>query len=86
MKYSKLTKEQLEKYENKKLSSKEVIEMEKRGYKVPLMVKVYNLQKEDKISFTEGTLRDMLKFAIEKEYYEKAAIIHTYLESITPNN
>ena len=86
MKYNKLTKEQLEKYENKKLSSKEIIEMEERGFKVPLMVKVYNLQKEDKISFTEDTLRDMLEFAIEKEYYEKAAILHTYLESITPNN
>jgi len=86
MKYKKLTKEQLEKYENKKLSSKEIIEMEERGFKIPLMVKIYNLQKEDKISFTEGTVRDMLEFAIEKEYYEKAAILHTYLESITPNN
>jgi len=86
MKQKRLTQEQLEEYENKKLSSKEVIEMEERGFKVPLMVKVYNLQKEDKISFTEGTLRDMLEFAIEKEYYEKAAILHTYLESITPNN
>ena len=86
MKYKKLTKEQLEKYENKKLSSKEIIEMEERGFKIPLMVKIYNLQKEDKISFTEGTVRDMLEFAIEKEYYEKAVILHTYLESITPNN
>lgn len=86
MNYKKLTKEQLEKYKNKKLSSKEIIEMEERGFKVPLMVKIYNLQKEDKISFTEGTLRDMLEFAIEKEYYEKAALLHTYLESITSNN
>jgi len=86
MKQKRLTQEQLEEYENKKLSSKEVIEMEERGFKVPLMVKVYNLQKEDKISFTEGTLRDMLEFAIEKEYYEKAALLHTYLESITSNN
>lgn len=86
MKQKRLTQEQLEEYENKKLSSKEVVEMEERGFKVPLMVKVYNLQKEDKISFTEGTLRDMLEFAIEKEYYEKAALLHTYLESITSNN
>ena len=86
MKQKRLTQEQLEEYENKKLSSKEVIEMEERGFKVPLMVKVYNLQKEDKISFTEGTLRDMLEFAIEKEYYEKAALLHTYLESNTPSN
>ena len=86
MNYKRLTKEQLEKYENKKLTSTDILEMEKRGFKVPLMVKIYNLQKEDKISFTEGTVRDMLEFAIEKEYYEKAALLHTYLESITPNN
>lgn len=86
MNYKKLTKEQLEKYENKKLTSKEVMQMEESGFRIPLMVKVYNLQKEDKISFTEGTVRDMLGFAIEKEYYEKAALLHTYLESITSKN
>ena len=86
MKQKRLTQEQLEEYENKKLSSKEVIEMEERGFKVPLMVKVYNLQKEDKISFTEDTVRDMLAFAVEREYYDKAALLHTYLESITSGN
>ena len=72
--------------ENKKLSSKEIIEMEEKGFRIPLMVKLYNLEKEDKISFTEDTLRDMLEFAIEREYYEKAIILREYLKSITPNN
>mgnify|MGYP001221123104 CR=1 FL=1 len=86
MNYKKLTKEQLEKYENKKLTSKEIIQMEERGFKIPLMVKVNNLQKKDKISFTEDTVRDMLAFAVEREYYDKAALLHTYLESITSGN
>ena len=72
--------------ENKKLSSKEIIEMEEKGFRIPLMVKLYNLEKEDKISFTEDTLRDMLEFAIEREYYEKAIILREYLKSITPNH
>ena len=72
--------------ENKKLSSKEIIEMEEKGFRIPLMVKLYNLEKEDKISFTEDTLRDMLEFAIEREYYEKAIILREYLKSITPSN
>ena len=86
MKQKRLTQEQLEEYKNKKLTSTDIIEMEERGFKVPLIVKLHNLERGDKISFTEGTLRDMLEFAIEKEYYEKAAILHTYLESITSNN
>ena len=72
--------------ENKKLLSKEIIEMEEKGFRIPLMVKLYNLEKEDKISFTEDTLRDMLEFAIEREYYEKAIILREYLKSITPSN
>lgn len=86
MKYKKLTEEQLEKYENKKLTSEEIIEMEKRDYKIPLSVKVYSLEEKDKIEFTEDMVKDMLKFAVEKEYYEKAAILKTYLESISPSN
>jgi hypothetical protein len=85
MNYKKLTKEQLEKYENKKLTSKEIMQMEESGFMIPLMVKLYNLE-ESKLDFTEDTLKDMLRFAIEKEYYEKAALLHTYLESITPGN
>ena len=79
MKQKRLTKEQLEKYENKKLTSKEIIQMEERGFKIPLILKLNALQ-EDKISFTEDTVRDMLEFAVEREYYEKAALLHTYLE------
>jgi len=87
MKHKRLTQEQLKEYENKKLTSKDIIEMEEKGFRIPLMVKLYNLEKEDKISFTEDTLTDMLKFAIENEYYEKAAILKSYLDNhITPNN
>jgi hypothetical protein len=85
MKQKRLTKEQLEKYENKKLTSKEIIQMEERGFKIPLILKLNALQ-EDKISFTEDTVRDMLEFAVEREYYEKAALLHTYLESNTSSN
>ena len=87
MKQKRLTQEQLKEYENKKLTSKDIIEMEEKGFRIPLMVKLYNLEKEDKISFTEDTLRDMLEFAIEREYYEKAAILKSYLDNhIIPNN
>ena len=85
MKQKRLTQEQLEKYENKKLTSKEIIQMEERGFKIPLILKLNALQ-EDKISFTEDTVRDMLEFAVEREYYEKAALLHTYLESNTSSN
>ena len=80
MKYKKLTKEQLEEYENKKLTSKEIIEMEQRGFKIPLIVKLYNLEKGDKIEFTEDMVKDMLDFAIKNEYYEKASILHAHLK------
>jgi hypothetical protein len=86
MKYKKLTKEQLEEYENKKLTSKDIIEMEQRGFKVPLAVKLHNLEKGDKIEFTEDRVKDMLKFAVEREYYEKAVILSNFLKSISPNN
>jgi len=84
MKYKKLTKEQLEEYENKKLTSKDIIEMEQRGFKIPLAVKLHNLEKGDKIEFTEDTVKDMLKFAIEREYYEKAEILKTCLDNQSP--
>ena len=35
---------------------------------------------EDKIEFTEDRVKDMLKFAIEREYYEKAAILRNFLK------
>jgi predicted alpha/beta-fold hydrolase len=82
MKYKKLTKEQLEEYENKKLTSKEIIEMEQRGFKIPLIVKLHTLEKGDKIEFTEDMVKDMLDFAIKNEYYEKASILHTCLKKI----
>ena len=85
MKYKKLTKEQLHEYENKKLTSKDILEIEQQGFKVPLIVKLYNLE-ESRIDFSIDTLKDMLEFAVEKEYYEKAALLKTYLESITPLN
>jgi len=84
MKYKKLTKEQLREYENKKLTSKDIIEMEQRGFKVPLTVKLHNLEKGDKIEFTEDRIKDMLDFAIKNEYYEKAAILKTYLDNQSP--
>ena len=34
---------------------------------------------KDKIVLTEDILRDMLKFAVKKEYYEKAAILRDFL-------
>jgi len=80
MKYKKLTKEQLEEYENKKLTSKEIIEMEQRGFKIPLIVKLYNLEDGDKIEFTEDVVKDMLDFAIKIEYYEKASILHAHFK------
>ena len=86
MKYKKLTKEQLEEYENKKLTSKDIIEMEQRGFKVPLAVKLHNLEKGDKIEYTEDGVKDMLKFAVEREYYEKAVILRNFLKSITSSN
>jgi protein-arginine kinase activator protein McsA len=81
MKYKKLTKEQLKEYENKKLTTKNIIEMEQRGFKIPLIVQLHNLEKEDKIEFTEDRVKDMLKFAIEREYYEKAAILRDFIKS-----
>jgi protein-arginine kinase activator protein McsA len=81
MKYKKLTKEQLKEYKNKKLTPKEIIEMEQRGFKIPLIVQLHNLEKEDKIEFTEDRVKDMLKFAIEREYYEKAAILRNFLKN-----
>tara|TARA_Y100000389_G_C16959656_1_gene270431 strand:+ start:191 stop:430 length:240 start_codon:yes stop_codon:yes gene_type:complete len=78
--------EQLEEYENKKLTSKDIIEMEQRGFKIPMAVKLHNLEKGDKIEFTEDRVKDMLKFAVEREYYEKAVILRNFLKSITPNN
>jgi len=86
MKYKKLTKEQLQEYENKKLTSKDIIEMEQRGFKIPLIVKLNTLE-ESRIDFSTGTLKDMLRFAIEREYYEKAALLKTYLDNqTTPKN
>jgi protein-arginine kinase activator protein McsA len=81
MKYKKLTKEQLKEYENKKLTTKNIIKMEQRGFKIPLIVQLHNLEKEDKIEFTEDRVKDMLKFAIEREYYEKAAILRDFIKS-----
>ena len=86
MKYKKLTKEQLEEYENKKLTSKDIIEMEQRGFKVPLAVKLHNLEKGDKIEFTKDKVKDMLKFAVERECYEKAVILRNFLTLTSPNN
>ena len=86
MKYKKLTKEQLEEYENKKLTSKDIIEMEQRGFKIPLIVKLHNLEKGDKIEFTKDTVKDMLEFAVEREYFEKAALLKAYLENQTTLN
>jgi len=86
MKYKKLTKEQLEEYENKKLTSKDIIEMEQRGFKIPLAVKLHNLEKGDKIEFTEDRIKDMLDFAVKNEYYEKAEILKTYLDNQFPPN
>ena len=87
MKSKKLTKEQLEEYENKKPSSKDIIEMEQRGFKIPLTVKLHNLEKGDKIEFTKDTVKDMLEFAVAREYFEKAALLQAYLENQnTPNN
>jgi protein-arginine kinase activator protein McsA len=82
-KYKKLTKKQLEEYENKKLTSKDIVEMEQRGFKIPLIVKLNSLQ-EEKIEFSKNTLTDMLRFAIEREYYEKAAILRDLLEKTHP--
>ena len=82
MKQKRLTQEQLEEYENKKLTSTDIIEMEERGFKVPLIVKLHTLEKGDKIEFTEDMVKDMLDFAIKNEYYEKASILHTYLKKI----
>lgn len=78
MKYKKLTKKQLEEYENKKLTSKDIVEMEQRGFKIPLIVKLNSLQ-EEKIEFSKNTLTDMLRLAIDREYYEKAAILRDLL-------
>jgi protein-arginine kinase activator protein McsA len=82
-KYKKLTKKQLEEYENKKLTSKDIVEMEQRGFKIPLIVKLNSLQ-EEKIEFSKNTLTDMLRFAIDREYYEKAAILRDLLEKTHP--
>ena len=82
-KYKKLTKKQLEEYENKKLTSKDIVEMEQLGFKIPLIVKLNSLQ-EEKIEFSKNTLTDMLRFAIDREYYEKAAILRDLLEKTHP--
>jgi protein-arginine kinase activator protein McsA len=36
---------------------------------------------EDKIDLTEDRVKDMLKFAVEREYYEKAAILRDFLKN-----
>ena len=43
-------------------------------------------KKGDKIEFTEDRVKDMLKFAVEREYYEKAVILRNFLKSSIPNN
>ena len=55
--------------------------MEQRGFKIPLILQLHNLEKEDKIEFSEDRVKDMLKFAIEREYYEKAAILRNFLKN-----
>lgn len=86
MKHKRLTPEQLKEYENKKLTSKDIIEMEKRGFKIPLILKLKATQ-EEKIEFSKDTLTDMLDFAVKNEYYEKAAILKSYLDNhISPSN
>jgi protein-arginine kinase activator protein McsA len=57
--------------------------MEQRGFKIPLIVKLNSLQ-EEKIEFSKNTLTDMLRFAIDREYYEKAAILRDLLEKTHP--
>ncbi len=79
MKCKKLTSAQLKEYENKKLTSADILEMEKRGFRIPLILKLNTLQ-EEKIEFSKDTLTDMLEFAIEEEYYEKAAILRDFLK------
>jgi len=81
MQNKKLNKEQLEEYEDSKLTSKDIIEMEQRGFKIPLVVQLYNLKKGDKIEFTEDRVKAMLDFAVKNEYYEKAALLKTYLDN-----
>ena len=41
---------------------------------------------KDKIVFTKDILKDMLKFAIEKEYYEKAVILRDFLNQNEDEN
>jgi len=41
-------------------------------------------KKGDKIEFTEDRVKDMLKFAVEREYYEKAVILRNFLNQVHP--
>ena len=34
------------------------------------------------INFSKDTVKDMLEFAVEREYYEKAAILRDYLKQL----
>tara|TARA_R110002126_G_scaffold278017_2_gene424196 strand:- start:1104 stop:1355 length:252 start_codon:yes stop_codon:yes gene_type:complete len=79
MSYKRITPEQLKEYENRKLTSKEIIEMEQRGFKIPLIVKLSTLE-EGKIAFSLDMVKNMLEFAVGREYYEKASILRDFIK------
>ena len=40
------------------------------------------MTQEKIIDFSKDTVKDMLEFAVEREYYEKAAILRDYLKQL----
>ena len=70
-----------QKQEGSKLTLHDIIEMEERGFKIPQIIK---LQCElpdhnDGNAQLNAMVKGMLTFAIDREYYAKAAILRDFL-------
>ena len=77
-----LTKDQRKEYENSNLTLKSIFEMEQRGFKIPLIVKL-SAELPNDTRMLDNMVRDMLEFAIDNEYYEKAVILRDLLNKDT---
>ena len=66
-----------------KLTLHDIIEMEERGFKIPQIIKLQcKLPADNDGSSQLNTMvRGMLTFAIDREYYDKAAILRNFLNT-----
>jgi protein-arginine kinase activator protein McsA len=75
-----LTEEQLKEYENKNLTLKDIFEMEQRGFKIQPIIKLSSSLPKNTSMF-DNMVKGMLEFAIENEYYNKAATLRDILNN-----